>query len=474
MAESGPQAFTTYGWITCLWVLIVSFQYGYHISALNQIQAVLTCRDVGTSPPSSPPSSPSSPGPYGLPTCIPMTDATFSVVTAVYTIGGLLGSMVANVVMDRWGRKGAVLVSAGGTAVGAGLMGVAGSMVPLVLGRVLVGVGAGVGLCVGPIFLAEIAPSKIKGAVGVLTQFAIVIGIFVTQAMGLKLATPEDWRTVLVFSAALSLLQLIVSAFIVESPTWLTRHGKLDARDRAAQKLWASTEPTFGVTIPYDNSEAPLLGEDEVEDQRVKPEAAVSISQVLTAPELRRPLTIVCFSMLCQQTSGVNAVLYYSNDILSKSLPDLGPYVSLGITIVNVIMTFPPIFLIERMGRKSLLTISIIGATVSLLSVGFGLDSGLVGLSSIAIIAFIASFAVGIGPVPFVMIPEVSPLHAVSALSSVGLSLNWIINFAVGLVFLPLRNILSGGDPSKEGRVFYLFASLLAFCSFVLLKVYRG
>lgn len=120
------------------------------------------------------------------------------------------------------------------------------------------------------------------------------------------------------------------------------------------------------------------------------------------------------------------------------------------------------------------------------------------------------SFAIGIGPVPFVMIPEVSPLHvrdmplvcsanlistvssqAVSALSSVGLSLNCessslcpraaadvarlgIANFLVGLVFLPLRNQLSGGDPYKEGRIFYLFASMLAFCTLVLFKFYRG
>lgn len=72
------------------------------------------------------------------------------------------------------------------------------------------------------------------------------------------------------------------------------------------------------------------------------------------------------------------------------------------------------------------------------------------------------------------MISEVSPQYAVSALSSVALSLNWIANFLVGLVFLPLRNVLSQGDPEKEGRVFYVFAGMLAFCSFVLLRVYRG
>ncbi|KAI0811033.1 general substrate transporter [Irpex lacteus] len=465
------QAFTTYGWVTCLWILVTSFQYGYHISALNQIQAVLSCRgaerDVAI------------PRKYGLPTCIPMSDATFSVVTAVYTVGGLLGSLVANVVMDRWGRRGAVRASAVMFAIGSGIMGMSASLSPLIFGRLLVGIGAGFGLCVGPIFLSEIAPTKIQGAVGVLTQFAIVIGLMGTQAIGLRLATPHEWRIVLVISSILAIGQLLVSPAIVESPSWLHRHGLLQEKAAASRRLWTVSEPTRRLPESLD-SQDPLLADVERDaDHDTHPkdpeehQAAVSVPQLLTSAEFRQPLMVVCFAMLCQQLSGVNAVLYYSNDILAKALPDLGPYVSLGITIVNVFMTFPPIFLIERLGRKKLLTLSTTGAIISLLGVGFGLNTGVVALASITILTFVASFATGIGPVPFVMIPEVSPKHAVSALSSVGLSLNWIANFLVGLVFLPLRNLLAGGDPQKEGRIFYLFAAMLAFCTFVLFRFYR-
>ncbi|KAG8217378.1 hypothetical protein J3R82DRAFT_5475 [Butyriboletus roseoflavus] len=84
------------------------------------------------------------------------------------------------------------------------------------------------------------------------------------------------------------------------------------------------------------------------------------------------------------------------------------------------------------------------------------------------------SFAIGLGPVPFVIIPEVAPFHAVSAISSVGLSVNWILNFFVGLVFLQVRNLLAHGDPMKEGRVFYVFAAAL-FCSALYFsRLYRG
>lgn len=205
---------------------------------------------------------------------------------------------------------------------------------------------------------------------------------------------------------------------------------------------------------PGYSSQDPLLGdlERDADDEGTakvpeEHQAAVSLLQLVTAPELRVPLIIVCFSMLCQQLSGMaNAhaytcmsfltctpqvstlvrwllarghrhqisdcatVLYYSNDILSKALPDLGPYISLGITIVNVIMTFPPIFLIEvrthnvlpfvhlvtvyihiqRLGRKTLLALSATGGFISLVGVGYGLDSGLVAVASVTILTFVA------------------------------------------------------------------------------------
>ncbi|GBE82524.1 Probable metabolite transport protein [Sparassis crispa] len=411
-----------------------------------------------------------------------MSDATFSVVTSVYTVGGLSGSLGANLVMDRWGRKGAVLTSSVAMAFGAGMMGVAASLTPLVIGRLVTGMGAGLGLCVGPIFLSEIAPPKKRGTVGVLTQFAIVVGIMVTQGMGLQLASARHWRLVLLFSAVLSLAQLLCAPMMIESPTWLNRHGQLQAKDTAARRLWKSEQMIRSADVSNYDTEDPLLStqndDEDIEHQLPKDpeehEAAISVPRLLIAPELRRPLAIVCFSMLCQQLSGINAVLYYSNDILSKALPDLGPYISLGITVVNVIATAAPVLLIDRYGRRQLLSLSAGGAFLSLLGVGIGLDSSLITLASVAILTFVASFAIGIGPVPFVMIPEVSPHHAVSALSSVGLSTNWIANFLVGLVFLPLRNLLAQGDPSKEGRVFYVFAAMLFCSTFVLFRVYRG
>ncbi|KAF7440921.1 hypothetical protein PC9H_001270 [Pleurotus ostreatus] len=449
------KTFTAYGWTVCAWLLVTPFQYGYHISVLNQIQAVLTCKQRESFDSDA----------TRLPLCIPMDDFTFSAVTAVFTIGGLLGSVVANLVTDKYGRKGATRASALLAALGTAFMTVAGSVGIMAFGRLLVGMGSGIGLCVGPIYLSEIAPPSISGNVGVLTQLSIVLGIMITQLLGINLATPTTWRLVLFASCALSIFQLLTSAIACETPAYLGGKGLHEQKRAISQRLWGTASNIARAEVTDASSPT----------RRHEPrEAVVTIPQLFAKPELRQPLMIVCLAMMSQQVSGINAVLYYSNDILSKALPDFGPYISLGITVVNVLMTFPPIVLIEKMGRRPLLTASTVGAIVSLLAVGYGLDSNYVALSSIAIITFVMSFAIGLGPVPFVMIPEVSPFYAVSALSSTGLSLNWIANFFVGLIFLPLRNFLSGASHDKDGRVFYLFAFILALSMGALSRVYRG
>uniref|UniRef100_A0A8H7XKU9 Major facilitator superfamily (MFS) profile domain-containing protein n=1 Tax=Psilocybe cubensis TaxID=181762 RepID=A0A8H7XKU9_PSICU len=364
--------------------------------------------------------------------------------------------------MDRWGRRGSNRISALLITFFTAAMGLTSSIPLLLISRFMIGIASGLGLCVGPIYLAEIAPLRIRGSVGILTQLAIVSGVMGTQIAGINLAYASQWRLVFLVSFILSVLQLLSSSFVVESPAFLSALQRPDDHKAAAQRLWGNTA----------SDETSLL--DETDNRPPQQQEIIFIPQLLVKPELRRPLAIVSLSMIAQQISGVTAaVFYYSNDLLAKSLPQLGAYISLGITIINVLMTFPPIFLIERTGRRSLLTTSILGALLSLVTVGFALDSGFSTLASIAIVTFVMFYAIGLGPIPFVMIPDVSPPYAVSALSSVALSTSWSTSFLVGLVFLPIRNILSGGDMYKEGRVFYVFGLLFGVASILLFRFYR-
>lgn len=120
--SSDAQSFSLYGWLVVVWILVTPFQYGYHISALNQIQAALTCSN-------EPPAI------DGLPACIQMSDLAFSLVTSVFTIGGLVGSSVSNLITDSRGRRGALRLGAVFTTVGAGVMGASSSVAFLAFGR---------------------------------------------------------------------------------------------------------------------------------------------------------------------------------------------------------------------------------------------------------------------------------------------------------------------------------------------------
>jgi len=420
-----------------------------------------------------------------------MDDFQFSLVTAAFTVGGLLGSIGADRSMDLLGRKSSIRLNTVMILLGASLMTVSASVPSLVIGRLFIGIGSGLGLCVVPAYLSEISPPAIKGSVGVLNQLGIVVGILFTQIFGIFLSAPTVWRFIPLIAAALALAQLLLSPLAIDSPAWLSVKHLPEAKV-AATLLWGDQNhlPPARTSLEVSREEEGLLSHNNVVDvddtttlasagsitdspTRTTQQDSPTWTQLLRPP-LRRPLILVCLGMIAQQISGVNAVLYYSNDILSRAIPDAAAYVSLGITVVNAIMTFPPIYLIERVGRRSLITWSAMGAVISLFAVGYGINNGPVLLASVAVLTFVASFAIGLGPVPFVIISDVTPYHAVSTVSSIALSLNWIANFLVGIGFLPLRNYLAGGETHREGRVFYVFGAVLLVVYILWANVYKG
>ncbi|QRV89647.1 Sugar (and other) transporter [Ceratobasidium sp. AG-Ba] len=453
------------------WVVICSFQHGYHIAALNQIQAVLTCKVTTDVPPAND---------GGLSLCVPMTDAQFGILTAMFTVGGFAGSLGAGRFLNQ-GRKHAVLWHGGLLVAGSLLMSIANSIPVLIIGRLLVGLGCGVGICSVPVYLAEVSPPAIQGRIGVLNQLGIVIGIFAASAFGLVLATPSTWRWVLVNSGAVAIAQLVLGLIVVESPSWLRAQGRTEEATKAASRLWSVSK-----NVDPDEREALLESEVEAHVPDEATEAgehrpAINVPSLLASRDLHRPLALVLVAMFVQQASGINAVMYFSNDILSRVVPrEIAAYTSLGITVLNAIMTFPPIFLVDRLGRKPLLMMSIMGAIISSAALGISLDAGITSLSSIAVLGFVASFAIGLGPVPYLMISELTPYYAVSAMSSLSMAVNWSTNFVIGAAFLPLRNFLaklsfggSSAEGSGEGRVFYVFVLAMIACSMYLSAAWK-
>ncbi|WVQ80530.1 hypothetical protein IAT38_002635 [Cryptococcus sp. DSM 104549] len=455
-------------YLAVLWACISSWYYGFHLSELNFPILSLTC--------TSPSSSTSL-----IPQCLNMDESTYGLVTAVFTVGGLLGSLASSWVVKKQGLKGGIAWTGWINLLGSACMGVAPHWVVLAFGRLVVGAASGLAICLVPPYLSHIAKSSPSlasksGQIGTLNQMAIVLGVCSAQVAGLLLTgekgdVPGSWRWVVTISAIVAVGQIVSSPsvpdpngergpkVIVTSPTDDLENGRLpriSEGDEAASPLLPDT--------PSDPHPPP------------HPEAQLTLRQILSNPALRGPALLCAATMALQQLSGVNAVLFYSTPVLRPLLPTSAGVVGVSITVVNAVMTLPAVFLMDRLGRKTLILSSIAGMASASVLLAIGLNDHHKILSAVSIIAFIASFSIGLGPVPFLLVSDLAPPPAVPALSSLALSTNWITNFLVALFFLPLRDALSSPSGpgehrrSGEGRVFYVFTAVLVLGAVMVLR----
>ncbi|WWD18368.1 hypothetical protein CI109_102818 [Kwoniella shandongensis] len=450
--------------ISIVWACLSSWYYGYHLSELNFPVASLTCL------------SPAFPTPSRLPLCLNLDASLYGLITAIFTIGGLIGSLSSSWMVEKEGLKGGLAWTGYLNLIGVLGMGIAPHWVVLAGGRFITGVSSGIAVCLVPPFLSQVARSSPElasksGQIGTMNQLAIVLGICSAQIAGLLLTgergdIPGSWRYVVAISGLVAAVQVattnqIVSPF-VDAPN--------EAIFTAPEEGDEEAEVEVGLESPTirraDEAASPLLPDTASKDSA---NTQLSLRSVLSNSSLRGPALLCASIMALQQFSGVNAVMFYSTPVLRPLLPTSAGLVGVGITVVNAIMTLPAIFLMDRLGRKTLILASIGGMAVTSALLAIGLNEGHQSLSAVSIIAFIASFSIGLGPVPFLLISELVPSPAVPALSSLSLSTNWISNCFIAIFFLPIRNLLSTpvdrNDPDSdrrgEGRVFYLFTGVL-------------
>ncbi|KAF9357577.1 hypothetical protein BGX26_003473 [Mortierella sp. AD094] len=482
-------------------IVLGSFQYGHHIGELNSPQKVIT-----TCPEPSFPDSATLGDQLNdwvetdgsLPSCIPMTNAEWSVLVATLTLGGLIGALfVGAKLADRWGRRSALMLNNASLSIGSIVMGCASSYTAMLVGRFFIGVGCGAVTVIVPMYLAEISPPELRGSLGVMNQLGIVVGILFAQVLGLYLSTPTAWRIILLSGMALSVLQVLMLPFCVESPRFLllqqggtakakkalqTLRGRQDVakeiRDwtRQDDRAIAEEESQLGTSpLLSDPSESLLVGgaggagEDE---QPLQPRAfnarnsghGISVAEFISMPRFRRPVLILLLVQLSQQLSGINGVIFYSTAIMSQILPSSGAMITVYISIVNTIMTLIAAYLMDRANRRALLLTSSVTMAASSFLLATSLNYEIPMLSAFSIIAFVASFAIGLGPIPFLIIPEVVDTTAVASASAFALSVNFTSNFIVSAMFLKLQEWWGG-------NVFYFFFACLTALAVAMNKI---
>jgi MFS transporter, SP family, galactose:H+ symporter len=354
------------------------------------------------------------------------------IVVAIALAGAAIGAAGSGYISDRVGRR-PVILSAGLLFIaGAIISAVASDVSVLLVGRFLVGVGIGVASMLTPLYLAEISPANDRGAIVSLNQLCITGGILVSYLVGFALAGVGDgWRWMLALGALPGVILSAGMLVLPESPRWLAGHGRIGHAEEVLRQLRGAAD----VSDELNSLRIDVLRAD----RRVS-----GVSQLL-APRLRRPLVIGIGLAMFQQITGINTVIYFAPTIFqSAGLSSAATSIlaTAGVGAVNVIMTIISIRLIDTLGRRQLLFWSLGGmaATLFVLAGAFfvGTSGQLAWIAVVSVATFVGFFAIGLGPVFWLLIAEIFPLDMRGRAMSLATVANWVFNLAVSVTFLNL------------------------------------
>ena len=369
------------------------------------------------------------------------------VVTSIALAGAAGGAAVAGVLADRFGRRPILLGTATVFVAGAVVSALAGSLAQLLAGRLLVGIGIGGASMLTPLYLAEIAPARERGALVSFNQLAITLGILVSYLVGYGFAASGAWRWMLGLGGVPGVILTIGMLLLPETPRWLAGHGHADKARAALRRLRGR-----GADI---EAEVGQLRADLRSDVQALPQSRLGHAAA------RLPLIVGIGLAVFQQATGINTVIYFAPVIFQASglsSASAAILATAGIGVVNVVMTLVAIWLVDRVGRRVLLLTGLAGMGVSLctLALGFLLGTGpaLGWLTAASLAAYVGFFAIGLGPVFWLLISEIFPLAIRGRGMSAATIANWLANLVVALTFLDLVDLL--GRPG----VFFVYAAL--------------
>ncbi|PYT67956.1 MAG: MFS transporter [Acidobacteria bacterium] len=367
----------------------------------------------------------------------------FAMASALY--GTVAGSLLGSWPADRFGRKATLLWIGQLYIIGAVGSGLAQNVEVFAAARFIGGLGIGISTVVAPMYIAEIAPSKQRGRLAGMFQFNIVFGILVAFVSNALLAGIGEhaWRWMMGVAAFPSLLYALSCYALPESPRWLlSRKGNRETGMQVLHQIQPEA------SAPEISAQA-----DEI--------IAASTEQVSSGHfwtrRLRKPIMLAILIAFFNQLSGINAILYFAPRIFE--LTGLGAKTALlqsvGIGLTNLVFTFVGLWLIDRLGRRTLLYIGSVGYIASLSLVAWGFFTEHYSIVPACIFAFIAAHAIGQGAVIWVFISEIFPNRHRAEGQSLGSFTHWIFA-ALLTTFFP--KIISSLQP---GYVFSFFAGMM-------------
>lgn len=369
---------------------------------------------------------------------------------ASLTLAATFAMMLSGPLSDRVGRRPVLQLAAALFTVSAIASAMAPNFAMLVVARMVGGLGVGAALIIAPMYIAEIAPARVRGRLVSFNQLNIVVGIsaaFFSNYLILRLGQsdlalaqalgvgPCGWRWMLGVEAVPAVVYLLALAWVPESPRWLAMHGRRAEAHRVMERA-----------AGRDQAAAELAGlERSLADETTAERGGF---RDLLQPRLRRVMVIGLSIAVLQQATGINAVFFYAPMIFEQAGigTDAAFAQAILVGVVNLVFTVVAMCLIDRLGRRPLLGFGLAGIAVCMLTLAYGFGSATYSLGDeavrvntvlilAALLGFVASFAVSLGPVMWVLFSELFPNRVRGlAVSCVGL-VNSAVSFLVQLVF---------------------------------------
>ena len=374
-------------------------------------------------------------------------------------IACVIGALFAGPIADWTGRKKVLILCAVLFTISTILSALPRSFTELVIARFIGGMGVGMASVVSPMYIAEIAPAKIRGRLVALNQLAIVVGILLSYFSNWLLVDTgiNNWRYMLVAEILPAITFLMGLFFIPESPRWLTKEG-----------LEKEALDVLNVVAGAANADHELQ-----EVKKSLAEKRTSLKELLH-PSLRRVLIVGILFSLFAHITGIDTIIYYGPIIFLESgfKTDSALLASVIIGITNLIFTFVGMAMVDKAGRRFLLLVGIAGMGISMTLVGLCMQSDMISAkwTLLWIMTYIASFAMSIGVVIWVYLSEIYPTRVRGQALSVATMVLWLGNVILTQLFPIMMERFSGGT-------FYIFSfiCLLAFIfTWTMVKETRG
>ena len=365
---------------------------------------------------------------------------------SVVLIGCMFGAGLAGPASDRIGRRRFMLISAVLFFVSAIGCAIPRTITQFVIFRFVGGLGIGSAAVLSPLYIAEISPARIRGALVSVNQMAIVTGILLAYFINWVFAGsgPSNWRYMYATGAIPSVLFFLLLLRVPESPRWLVKKGREDEAGRVLTRVGTAEAAAREIR---DIKETMALERGSFGE--------------LFQPGFRRPLFVAIVLAVFQQITGINAILYYAPRIFESAgfarMSAIGQSTIIGFT--NMIFTVVAIVLADRVGRRPLLLIATGGMGFSLVLLGAAFKYQFLPASALLfiILLYIAFFASAMGPLVWVVMAEIFPIRMRGAAMGLATLILWFADFIVTLTFPVIS------DKLNASAAFWIYAVMCAF-----------